>query len=99
MMAPIYRQLAAIFQQITVRAESVALRFQSKGAAGSPQLVGLTSLGPYAVTIPSDATCIEMKLSGGGGGGPMAVPRVAPGRRDLFDLRRSGWWQYWRRRG
>jgi hypothetical protein len=61
MMAPIYRQLAAIFQRIAARAQSLALQFRSKGIGGSPQLVEATHPGYQAVTIPSTGTYIERK--------------------------------------
>jgi hypothetical protein len=68
MTTPNYPQLATNFQQLAAQVQSLAQQFQDQGTGGSPQLVSITTAGPYTVNIPSGATSVDRVLCGAGGG-------------------------------
>lgn len=55
--------------QIATQAQTLAEAYEEKGTGGVPQLVTISTPGPYTVTIPLDAASVDVVLCGGGGGG------------------------------
>lgn len=69
MTTPNYPQLATLFQQLADGAQSLTQQFEYEGTGGDPQLVSITTPGPYSVNVPSGATAVDVVLYGAGGGG------------------------------